>query len=63
VVTRQHDELLRVLAKNRIQVLVHGVRRALVPVLSDALLRAEDFDELAELVGHDAPPHAQMAAQ
>ena len=32
-------------------------------MLADALLRAEDLDELAELVRHDAPSHAEVPAE
>ena len=32
-------------------------------MLADAFLRAENLDELAELVGYDAPSHAQMPAE
>ena len=63
VIARQHDQLLRVLAKDRIEVLVDGVGGALVPLLADPLLRTQDLDELAELVGDDAPAHAEMAAE
>ena len=53
----------RVLALEGVQVLVHGVGGAEVPVLADPLLRGQDLDELAELLGDDAPPHAHVAAQ
>ena len=63
VIARQHDQVARVLAQDRIEVLVDGVGGPLIPVLADALLRAEDLDELAELVGDDAPAHADVAAE
>ncbi len=55
--------MARVLAQNRVEVLVDGVGRAEIPVLAHALLRAEDLDELAELVGDDAPSHADVTAE
>ena len=32
-------------------------------MLAHAFLRAENLDELPELVGHDAPSHAEMPAE
>src|SRR5439155_19813283 len=63
VVTRQHDQLMRILAKNRIEVLVYRVRGAEVPVLTDAFLRVQHFDELAKLLRDDIPAHAEMAGE
>ena len=63
VIARQHDQVARVLAHDRIEVLVNRVGRALIPVLADALLRRQDLDELAELLRHDAPAHADVAVQ
>ena len=63
VIAREHDQMARVLAQDRVEVLIDRVGRAEIPVLADALLRAEDLDELAELVGDDAPSHADVAAE
>src|SRR5262245_18090757 len=63
VIAREHEQMPRILAKDRIEILTDRVGRAEIPVLADALLRAEDVVELAELVGHDAPPHANVAAE
>ena len=63
VVARQHDQVPRALAHDRIQVLVDGVRRALIPVLADALLRRQDLDELAELFRDDAPSHPDVPVE
>ena len=63
VVARQHDEVARVLAHDRVEVLVDGVGRALIPVLADPLLRRQDLDELAELLRHDAPAHADVPVE
>ena len=63
VIAGQHDEMPRLLAQDGIEILVDGVGGAEVPVLADALLRAQNLDELAELVGHHAPPHAQVTAE
>ena len=54
VIAGEHDDVARVLADDRVEVLVHRVGGALVPVLADALLRRQDLDELAELLRHDA---------
>ena len=50
-------------AHDRIEVLVDRVGRALIPVLAHALLRRQDLDELAELLGHDAPAHADVPVE
>ena len=63
VVAREHDQVPRLLAQDGIQVLVDGVGGAEVPVLADPLLRAENLDELPELVRHDAPSHPQVPAE
>ena len=63
VIAREHDQVPRVLAHDRIQVLVDRVRGPLVPVLADPLLRRQDLDELAELLGDDAPAHADVAVE
>ena len=62
VIAGEHDQVPRPFALDGVEVLVDRVRRALVPVLADALLRVQDLDELAELVGDDAPAEAQVAA-
>ena len=46
-----------------IEVLKHRIGRAQIPVLADALLRREDLDELAELLGDDVPPHPDVAVE
>ena len=63
MIARQHDHVLRRLAHDRVQVLVHGVGGAQVPVLADALLRRQDLDELAEFLGDDVPAHADVAIE
>ena len=63
VIARQHDQVPRVLAHDRIQVLVDRVGRALIPVLADPLLRRQNLDELAELLRHDAPAHADVPVE
>ena len=63
VVAREHDDVARVLADDRIQVLVDGVGGALIPVLADALLRRQDLDELAELLRHHGPALADVAVE
>ena len=63
VIAGEHDDVARVLADDRVEVLVHGVGRALIPVLADALLRRQDLDELAELLRHHRPALADVAVE
>ena len=63
VIAGQHDDVVRALLHDGIEVLVHGVGRALIPVLADALLRRQNLDELAELLRHDAPAHPDVAVE
>ena len=48
VVAGENEDVIRLLAADRIDVLVDGVRGALIPVLRNAHLRRQDFDEVAE---------------
>jgi hypothetical protein len=63
VIARQHDDVAWRLAGDRIQVLVHRIGRAQIPVLAHALLRRQDLDEFAKLFRDDVPPHADMAVK
>ena len=63
VIAGQDDQVARILADDRVEVLVDRVGRALIPVLADALLRRQDLDELAELLRDDAPAHADVAVE
>ena len=63
VIARQHDHVMRAFLNDRVEVLVDRVGGALIPVLADALLRRQNFDELAELFRHDVPAHADVAVQ
>ena len=63
VVAGQHDDVPRVLARDRVEVLVDGVGGAEVPVLADALLRRQDLDEVAELFREHLPAHADVPRQ
>ena len=63
VIAGEHDDVSRDLALDGVQVLVHGVGSAEIPVLADSLLRRQDLDELAELLGDDTPPHADVAVE
>ena len=56
VIAREHDDVLRVLARDRVEVLVDGVGGAEIPVLADTLLRRQDLDEFAELLGEHFHP-------
>ena len=63
VIAGEHDDVARVLANDRVEVLVDRVGRALIPVLADALLRRQDLDELAELLRDDRPALADVAIE
>ncbi len=63
VVAPEHDDVLRVLAEHRIQVLVNRVGGPLIPVLADPLLRRQQLDELAELLRDHGPALPDVAAE
>ena len=48
VVAGENDDVARVLAADRIDVLIHGIGGAQIPVRRNAHLRRQDFDEFAE---------------
>ena len=56
MVAGQDDDVLGPLLFDRVDVLVDGVGRALVPVLVDPLLRRHDVDELAQFAAEEPPP-------
>src|SRR5262249_29962874 len=60
VIAREHDEVLRVFAHDRVQILVNRVGSALVPMLAHALLRRENLDELTPLLPDNAPTHPDV---
>ena len=63
VIARQHDDVARRFLRDGIQVLEDRVRGAEIPVLADPFLRRQDLDELAELLRHDVPAHADVAVE
>ena len=60
VVAREDEDVIRLLAADRIDVLIDRVGRALIPVLRDAHLRRQHFDEIA--VSHQRRPAAADVA-
>ena len=56
VVAGQDHDVLGPLFFERVDVLIDGVGRALVPLLVDPLLRRHDVDELAQLAAQIIPP-------
>ena len=56
MIAGQDHDVLRALFFERVDVLVDGVGRALVPVLVDPLLRRHDVDELAQFAAEIASP-------
>ena len=63
VIAGKDDQIPRAFPRDRIEILIDGVRRSLIPVLADALLRRQNLDEFAELLGDDAPAHADVAVE
>ena len=55
VIARQDQHVRRVVRTNEIQILIHRVGGAAVPVRADLLLRRNQLDELAELAAQIAP--------
>ena len=55
VIAGQHQHVLRPVRMHDVDVLVHRVGRAAIPVAAGLLLRGNHFDELAELAAHVAP--------
>ena len=62
VIAGKNEDVVRLLAADRIDVLVDGVGRALIPVLRDAHLRRQHFDEFAE-AHQRGPAAADMAVE
>ena len=56
VIAGKDHDILRPLFFQRVDVLVDGIGRALVPLLVDPLLRRHDVDELAQLAAQIIPP-------
>src|SRR5581483_11508563 len=46
-----------------INILIHGVSRALIPLIADPLHGREHFDELPHLTGANVPALANVAVQ
>jgi len=64
VVAGEDDDIFRFFRADGIDVLVYGVRRALVPGLGDALHGRQNFDELAEFIGdYRAPTLTNVAVE
>ncbi len=49
VITGQHQHMLRVMCADHVEVLIHAVGSAQIPVLAGLLLRRHHVDELTEL--------------
>ena len=56
VIAGQNHDVFRPFLLDRVDVLVDGVGRALIPVLVDPLLRRDDLDELAQLAAEIGLP-------
>jgi len=62
VIAGEDENELGPLATDGVDVLVHGVGRALIPLLRDAHLRGKDFDVIAE-AGERRPARANVTVQ
>jgi hypothetical protein len=56
VIASKDDDVLRPLFFQRVDILVHGVGRALVPLFIDPLLGWDDVDKFAQLATKIVPP-------
>ena len=63
VIAREDDHVPRRFALQRVEVLVDRVGGAQIPVVAHPLLRGQDLDELAELLGDDAPALADVPVE
>src|SRR5215470_532238 len=62
VVAAQNEDMLRTFASDRINVLIHGVGCAAIPLFADAHLRRKNLDEFAETYD-GRPACANMTAE
>jgi len=63
MIARQDKDELGVASPQKVQVLVHGVRRSLVPIILHPLLGRQHIDEFVETAVQEAPPAFQMLNQ
>ena len=60
MIAGEDEHVLELLVAQDVEILEHGIGRALVPALLDALLRRQQVDELLELTVQEAPSALQM---
>ena len=63
VVAGEDQHVLGLLRPDRVNVLIHRVGGALVPLIAYPLHRRQHFDELSHLAAHDVPAFADVAVQ
>ena len=64
MIAAQHQDVFRVVALHDVDILEQGIGGALVPLLlGGALLRWQDFHELADLGAHETPGALQVTDQ
>ena len=63
VVAGKDQHVLGLLGADGINILVNGVGGALIPLVTDALHRREDFDEFSHFAAQDVPAFADVAVQ
>ena len=63
MITRQHDDVLRIALPEDVQILINRVGRSGVPPFLHALLRRHHIDELTQLATQKPPPLLNMADQ
>jgi len=63
VVSRQHEHMRRCVLFDHINILIDGVRRALVPFVANPLLGGDGDDVFVQFSGKEVPGHAQVLVQ
>ena len=63
VIAGEDEHVLGLLRADGINVLIHRVGRALVPLIAHPLHRRQHFDELSHLAAHDVPAFADVTVQ
>ena len=63
VIAAEYQHIFRILPFYRVNVLVHGVGRSLIPLFRSAKLRRNGEDEFAAVIGKNVPAQANVAIQ
>ncbi len=63
VISGENEHVFGLLRTDRVNVLVHRVCRALIPLIAHPFHGRQHFDELAQFHAHDVPAFADMPVQ